>query len=89
MLTLPAELTRRYETLLRQQGGEIGDGPGLCRPVGRRAARRLRAYQGRRRPRVPPPHTSNKPKTLGFVPQPSLRRLTVGLTFSTIAKTQL
>jgi ABC-2 type transport system permease protein len=28
---------------------------------------------------------SNKPKTLGFIPQPSLRRLT----FSTIAKTQL
>jgi hypothetical protein len=48
-----------------------------------------RAYQGGRRPRVPPPHTSNKPKTLGFVPQPSLHRLTVGLTFSTIAKTQL
>jgi hypothetical protein len=27
MLTLPAELTHRYEILLRQQGGEIGDGP--------------------------------------------------------------
>jgi hypothetical protein len=49
--------------------------------VSRRAARRPRAYQGGRRPLVPAPHTSNKPKTLGFVPQPSLRRLTVGLTF--------
>jgi hypothetical protein len=27
MLTLPAELTRRYETLLKHRGGEIGDGP--------------------------------------------------------------
>jgi ABC-2 type transport system permease protein len=57
--------------------------------MGRRAARRPRAYQGGRRPLVLPPYTSNKPKTVGFVPQSSLRRLTVGLIFSTIAKTQL
>jgi hypothetical protein len=75
---------------LRVFCGDIsGTAPVLCRPVSRRAARWPRAYQCGRRPRVPPPHTSNKPKTLGFVPQPSLRRLIVGLTFSTIAKTQL
>jgi hypothetical protein len=58
MLTLPAELTRRYETLLRQQGGN-GDGPCFMQARGPSCRARIKA-DADRGSHLPTPATNLK-----------------------------